>query len=302
MDRREALENIPFPPVRPEFAGKWRAVQIEPIAGSGERLTVAVALLVNERVQIRIAPRIDRMNCLYGAQADKFVKTIHIALNYVRDFVRSAEDFHQCPAKILGGSIFFGAPRKFLANSIDESFIMAFRNFSSFAEWKDEPKDLLGNEAISSKLNLTPSTHKQLVKDVETAFIRKVPMSADRFNKEYKIASRNRPTRIDYVGEKIIAKFSILRETKLEHWISKGKGDILDLKLHKDFDAIGNIGVNHELLIFAPPATSANSKLHNEVVFAIEELEEAAKKTNIDAYTLHSAQEIGEYLAQREAA
>ena len=54
-----------FPELRTYVRGNWMPIQIEPILGSGERLTIGVIAYDEKEAIVLLAPGLKRLECLY---------------------------------------------------------------------------------------------------------------------------------------------------------------------------------------------------------------------------------------------
>ena len=72
-----------FPQI-PNFKGEWRAIQLEPIIGSGERITVAISVLGQNGEHKAIqAIRPELLECLYGNKSKEMMKLIQLIIESV---------------------------------------------------------------------------------------------------------------------------------------------------------------------------------------------------------------------------
>lgn len=72
-----------FPQI-PNFKGEWRAIQLEPIIGSGERITVAISVLGQNGEHKAIqAIRPELLECLYGNKSKDMMKLIELIIQSV---------------------------------------------------------------------------------------------------------------------------------------------------------------------------------------------------------------------------
>lgn len=72
-----------FPQI-PNFKGEWRAIQLEPIIGSGERITVAISVLGQNGEHKAIqAIRPELLECLYGNKSKEMTKLIQLIIQSI---------------------------------------------------------------------------------------------------------------------------------------------------------------------------------------------------------------------------
>ena len=80
------LENI-FPD-NPSLKGFWHAIYLEPIIGSGERITVAVAAITSSsEFSVIQAIRSELLDCLYGMQAPNIQNMINWLISSATEFI-----------------------------------------------------------------------------------------------------------------------------------------------------------------------------------------------------------------------
>lgn len=83
------LENI-FPD-NPSLKGVWHAIYLEPIIGSGERITVAVAAITSSsEFSVIQAIRSELLDCLYGMQAQNIQNMITWLISSATEFITSS--------------------------------------------------------------------------------------------------------------------------------------------------------------------------------------------------------------------
>ena len=80
-----------FPQI-PNFKGEWRAIQLEPIIGSGERITVAISVLGQNGEHKAIqAPEL--LECLYGNKSKEMMKLIQLIIESVSNQTDNLQDW-----------------------------------------------------------------------------------------------------------------------------------------------------------------------------------------------------------------
>lgn len=82
-----------FPQI-PNFKGEWRAIQLEPIIGSGERITVAISVLGQNGEHKAIqAIRPELLECLYGNKSKEMMKLIQLIIESVSNQTDNLQDW-----------------------------------------------------------------------------------------------------------------------------------------------------------------------------------------------------------------
>ena len=81
-----ALEHL-FPKA-PSYKGFWHAIYLEPIVGSGERVTIAVAAIGEDKsFKVIQAIRTELLDCLYGMQAKNIQNMINWLIESANKFI-----------------------------------------------------------------------------------------------------------------------------------------------------------------------------------------------------------------------
>lgn len=82
------LENM-FPE-SPSYKGVWHAIYLEPIVGSGERITVAVAAISSQsEFNVIQAIRSELLDCLYGIQSQNIQNMINWLIKSASKYIQA---------------------------------------------------------------------------------------------------------------------------------------------------------------------------------------------------------------------
>ncbi|MEI7100276.1 hypothetical protein ACOIDY_32600, partial [Klebsiella pneumoniae] len=72
-------------PAMPATSGRWASVYLEPMIGSGERLTVAVATITSSgEILVKPAIRKEVIEAMYGFKAPAFINVVDLILSSLK--------------------------------------------------------------------------------------------------------------------------------------------------------------------------------------------------------------------------
>lgn len=297
----ESANNMGFPPHNYAVHAKWIPLYIEPMVGSGERITIGVAVANNTDFVVMSVPSLERLQCVYGSESEALVYAASTALDsmetmLVTDGVSSLSNWKSPFEGVFSGRIREGA-----GESLESIAHMALSLCSSIVEIKSNDETV--NEHQHS---LSESRLEKMVRDV---VISNRPGLDSAFGRSFKAQPRARSAKINFVGQNLAANFSLLIPNYLSRQVKDAKAKLWDLAQLQEylddsrFDLSNDLN-RFELLVHRiryddPQYSDRQVEQIHEAIF---ELEAEADKKEIRCRDLQSAEEIANVIIQAEAA
>lgn len=295
-----------MPKRRSTHAGRWVPLYLEPLAGSGERICVAVAAADDSSFVVTPVSDLKRFSCVYGATAT--------ALAWSADLIVS-EAQHVLLREGLGG---LGA----LADRI-EGLVLGPERPGAGTGLADLARLALQQVSALSAVNFMPATEVAAVAEstegggwleskIRQLVVGRKPGLSDRFRKQFRRSQSSRPLRYGFVGKFIVANFATLQSkssSQVSAQVDRAKARLWDLHqldagVLADSLELHAPSMSYELLVHRPGVfeTRLDGSLKSAVKAAEEELEAEADKFHIRFRPLRSVDAIADYLIDREAA
>lgn len=307
MDSFPTLETLGFSARRSNHRGKWRAIYLEPMVGSGERLCIGIVAQDADRAILAGVEQLDRLACVYGEAAAAFVFASQVALRSVekracQDGLESLSNWTSCMDGLQFGKVQLGAGESL--EDIAHTGLMQCASLQLRAQKIDEEEQ----GVAASARGATDHTSRRLELLVRDFAVGKRPGLEANFGKLFRVAENARPTRIGYIGTRIAANFGIVVPGHIGPLVNVAKAKLWDLstlKSNKNDDMFpGAEQIDFELLLHS---VSYDSPLYSErqlvqVEAALLALREEADKASIRCRTMYSPEEIANFLLQKEAA
>ncbi|MDR5813350.1 hypothetical protein QCE62_07055 [Caballeronia sp. LZ033] len=190
---------IPFE--LPDYSADWWPIYLEPIPGSGERLTIAVITVGRDgQRQVRSTLPKAALTMLYGEHSTGMMAVVVQTLERVQRQL----DEHTDPKKITlpFGGVFLGQPRDALADDINGVFDQAIRLTSS-----------LGVTAFGEANSRTSEVARVFAEwslKVRESVLRKHATWDERFERNVKVSGK-KSARISYMHHEYAANFGVIR-------------------------------------------------------------------------------------------
>lgn len=299
------LSQLKFPP-RSLFAeAAYVPLFIEPIVGSGERLCFGVVIKFGERRKLVIVPAIKRLSRFYGSAS----KSLLFAITLAKDSIDAALKSESTDLLVMWRSpvegIILGESRVTSARNYDDCVRIAFSQCASLFEIPATEEDLKAHVIGRRVARLTVS---RLEKSVADGAIQKNPALHSCFFQRFQVSPHARPTRVGFVGPRLVANFGILVPHNLRSFVDSAKARILDLERLRD-DRQGSLfelssAARFELFM---KSISSNSVEYSETQIktvdqAVEEIRFLANKSEITYQAYETPERIVNAILQAEVA
>ena len=214
------LENM-FPD-SPSLKGVWHAIYLEPIIGSGERITVAVAAITSgSEFSVVQAIRSELLDCLYGTQAENIQNMINWLLSSAREFIKSSGNLDGWRAPFEG--VVCTAATLASDSSIDGILKQAIR-FSASLSTLSLDADRHEDDQQPRKYTSRWATH---IAD-ELKLINPHLMSSLKY--KISIGGSGIQTTFGFFNDRYVSNFSLLMPLNLSSSLTLVKAKILDLE------------------------------------------------------------------------
>jgi len=299
-----AVDPSAFPEL-PRFHATWAPIYLEPIIGSGERVTIAIAAIAdNGSICVHPVLKEDNVRCFLGSAASRFLNLARLCIESARRHLETEKSLEDWIPPLEGAML--GEQMRVYSKDMTGVIRMAVKSSAFLSSLPD----ILDAEYESEPA--ADDARKKWVGLVKEAVVSRAPKLGDRFNKLIDLKSKNRSKRIDYFGERLVAQLGRLipgrglgqhiRSAKISLW----ELDVLRI-MREDMPIISLSDVPNdrfELILYRPrdddPAYSDREikKLHE----ALSELEEEGDQHNLIVRPVFDASEAAEEIIRSEAA
>ncbi len=297
-----------FPSVASLIQAKRAPVLFRPIVGSEEQMIVGTIVLSEGSAYLARANRLDRLECLYGAQSVGPIMAIKLSLDELE------EDLAVDPASIfsdytpLMSGLSIGAVQIAEGHTLETIATTWLGAMSSLFDEEGgagavytafEDADAPRGERATERLG------ELLLHYVEE----RRPALAGAFSNEIRSQVRRRRGNahgvfLDFAGSRIVANFGLLTPTGYAGAIDRIKRRMWDLKVSRDNERDSFVRRDHEMIVQHPSANdpTLSQKQLDRIFESVEDLEKQADQEDIRFRPLTSVEQIGDHLLYREAA
>lgn len=291
------IDLAKFPPL-PQHRAEGLAVFLEPIAGSGERLCVAVAARgPNRSYEVVTVIKRETAKCMLGTAGPKLTSLIELAVQSLRRHLSTGgelDNWHPPLSGVSVGDIQYGQVSDLTmmlrTTARNSAFLSSLADFC--LDQEDEVDDTSGSE--------------RWLTQVREATIAEVPRLAECFGRRMSLVSGPARTQCDFVGARFAAQLGrLIPGPSISPMIKAAKAKLWDLESLRDMDS-GNLFHfdAFELILYRPsdndPAYSDKeiARLHD----ALDELTETGDKQSLIVRPVYSAQEAAQRIVKAEVA
>lgn len=308
-----ALSLADFPQPTDAVRASWAPIFIEPLAGSGERLTVAVVAANTDNFFVARANRLDRLKCLYGNEAQGIEFAIDVSLDAYDSMLAEVGLSAMRDPEWIFASIHLGQIRDGAGNSVEEIARQWLAYSSSF---HDQPTP--GLIAKTAELrgfgseDLAPVSviRDRLPKLVHDYVVERQPRLSKAFSDVSIQVAQGRRRRkshevnIDFYGAKIVANLGTLVAGGIGTSVEHLKRKMWDLKVARDQHGSPLLHLRHEMLVQHPANDDPqlSQRQLDNLNEALSELERQADLEQLRLRPLTTVREIGEHILRAEAA
>lgn len=213
-----------FPEV-PRYKGTWVPVYLEPMVGSGERITVAVAALAhNGEHRVIQAIRNELIDCLYGSKSDDFQDMVGWVIESLNAYIKSHRSLEDWVPPFDG--VVLGNQKTGIDYDMNGLLKQAIRFSASLNTLALETEQ---DENREDRKTYSDQWPKRILEEV--LVINK--SLARYFRKKIKISESEALTAFGFLNGKCAANFGLMVPERLSTSLNTIKARLLDLETLK---------------------------------------------------------------------
>lgn len=241
---------LPLRPKAAELSAQWFPVYLDPMPGSGERITIAVAAWhAGEHVVVRtLSPQVAR--CMYGSDSAAVLGVVDLVCDSLRAHLESGADAaHWLPP--IRDAVFLGTLSTGYADTLAQVADAARALTSSL---RDPALELANAPAIDADDDAGDEWERQIREET----VRQRATFAPRFLQKVALREGAPPTRFGYLGDRLAAQFGrLLPGRGLTNHRNRAKAYITDLQILRDRERADILArPYYELMLWLPPDDS----------------------------------------------
>lgn len=276
-----------FPPL-PAFHAVWTPVYLEPIHGSGERLTVAIIVSTEHRAEIRPVIRPEVLRALYGAKAKGIRGIVELAVDSLSEHVRAFHSLDSWASPISG--IHLGKPREASSNDVDGVMRQAIQSAASLSALEPLSNDQLDDESLVQVAN--KKWADQVRDEIKTKRLALLPY----FNRSGKFFENGELVRFGFLGHGVVAQFGVLRPSSMQPSVRDARARLWELGRARRIADVRHVG----LILYVPPS-GYGEKDQETVGRNAKELTLEAEEGNVGLHPVQSTVQGAEELMRLAA-
>ena len=306
----QGFSTMAFPAFQRSIRAQWAPVLLEPIAGSYERLVVAVAVVSPDGFHLEVANALERLHCLYLDNAYGAVYAIQLTAEHLKqELATRAIKALTEPMSFMSG-VLIGECREAEGESLQKIGANWMRTLSSLyqepiADVEDALVEVDGEqidpgEAAGDRLPTLVLNYVSQRRDGLTQFF-----SNDiRESRRRRMTGRSHEVLIDFSGSRLVANFGTLHAGGIAKSVNLIKRRLWDLKVERDREYSPMLIRQHEMILQCPQPDDpqVSTKQLASVKEALQALEAQADQEELRLRALSSVSEIGEHVLSLEAA
>lgn len=259
-------------PVEPPIKALWAPIFMEPIAQSGERWTIGVAVAPKGgQAMVVSALQPQAMRCVFGRQAAEFLSVANLVLEDLRHYSRKTKDVLGWQPPLSG--VRLGVLRPAAGDDLADIARQGLSRSACLSALMAASDD----EVLEDK-----ETEDRWPAQVYQAVSRKAPQLSDHFNKKIQLREGSRKTEFDYYSEQAAIGLCNLRPWSLANDVRWSKSKLLNLEQLRARQGLFP-SKQHELLIHRPDPDDAtySARQIRLVTEALCEIEDFATECTI---------------------
>jgi hypothetical protein len=305
------IELGQFPRVDQSVQCSWAPIYIEPIMGSGERLTIGVVGANMEAFYLARANRLDRLKCLFDDANDAAIFAAEASLDAFEALLAEQGLQAMKEPPWLFDSVSLGGIQHVRGSSVRDVAItwLAFSSclHQPAAATNDSLLALTAGQPIATmREDLEPVRDRlpKLVFDYVIARRSGLSKAFRQVGAEPKPRRRSHEVSIDFYGSALVANIGTLVAGGIGTSVERIKRKMWDLKVARDLNQSPLLQLHHEMLVQRPANDDPQltQRQLDNLQLAVEDLEKQADTEQIRFRPLQSVGQIGEHILQAEAA
>ena len=264
-------------PSMPGLSAEWMPIYLEPLSGSGERLTAAVASRT-ENGAFYVMRTFDskKARCMYGEHAASVLGFVDLIVQSLNDHLEAGGTLHTWQSPLRDGAVAgristgYGADVQSVARA---GLMLA----SSLAVWR-------APELEQEQIERTDDEAEEWTRQIREETVSLREAFAPRFLRKVPLRPGAPPTKIGYFGDRLAAQFGRLIPGRgLTNHRNRAKAYITDLQILRDQEYGLITRPYYELMLWLPPSDSPvyTQAQHEETKGAFAEMEAFGDKHDL---------------------
>lgn len=302
------LDDVSFPSADKMRDGFWQPVYFSPNFDSPERLVVAVVANVEGRWEIARASALERLRCLYGAEAGTALQAIDVGLGYLSTAVQSA-DYESDLSEVVSG-LTVGPRSAAQARSAEELAKRWLRLTSSLHSSKREhvvPETVAASPAEAIRRDISRDRLPVLVLAELT---RSAPQMREMFNPHILRMEQEHGARllthkafVAFTGQHLAANFATLKAGQQKAVVTISKRLMWDLEQHRGAEGKLLPRQAHEMLLYHPAKDdpTITTRQYDNLMEVIDTLRREGDNRQIGVQSYESVPDIAEHILALES-
>ncbi len=298
-----------FPRSSGETLCSWTPVQISPILGSDERLTIGVIAISETDFYLAKATEWERLNCLYGERSAPVIFAAKTSLDALEEDIAKRHWKAIIEPSVLFSSVSIGDLHEGSGRSLEEIANYWLQAASSLATRKKTLVEDIEEAAFEASDEYRATNIHYDVFDL----VSRRNSQVSHFFAEHIQAGKRRPASrkkddqvlVDFRGRILVANFGTLTTHGPSNNERVFKSLLWDLKIDRDRPTtLDYKQLKHELIIHIPEENDPNfsEQQRENMHVTLGRLEVEADQEELRLRQMHSAKEIAEHIIEVEAA
>ena len=277
-------------PKMPSYRGVWAPVFLEPIVGSGERVTIAViAISKNNEYKVIQAIRNELLDCLYGMNSVNIQDMIDFVIKSFHTTIKKNNTIDNWVSPFDG--VILGKKVEAIDESLDGILRQAIRFSSSLST--------LALDADRNDDEVQPRRYaEQFSKNIQSELKLIKPWLLSSFNQRIKLSDAEIMTSYGFINDRYASNFGLLIPTRMSVSLNSVKAKLFDLeKLRKSQYLMKPTTI--EVIIGTPylEDPTLTDKSVERLKSSLEMIEEFAYKEDIKVFRAESAKVAAEHIS-----
>jgi hypothetical protein len=274
------------------YKAKWAPIYFEPVMGSGEKITVAIVAMNEDRSEYKavqaIRPQV--IKAMYGSQHKNFSNIIEFIIDNINKHIEINGDFVNWKSSLYGALL--GEPKKSRAENMTGILRQAIQLTASLSSltFDEQVKNINQNDIWSRQFKeQVIFSDRRLEKYFDAKF--EIP--------------NGRPITLFYSSDKLAMNTCKLLPATVNQDYEKNKAKLIDLDFVREQRELNFQDKIYELII-NKPSTLSDHTLSSKVIDNIEtsfyNLSQMGSKMGIKVVDVPSPETASDYLIGQEAA
>ncbi|MFG0903404.1 hypothetical protein [Photobacterium damselae] len=277
-----------FPPL-PLYKATWTAIQLEPIVGSGERITIAVCA-IGENNEFRITQSLsdEILEMLFRNKKKHINDLIYIISKSLNNHLSKGIGLNEWKPPFMG--VILGNINTAMDVDIDGVINQGLRFSSSLSNLLDNTNNDRGLESDSKKKYI--AKFSSAIQEQVTSLY---PNLASSFNQRIHLVDKDAKTSFGFLNDKYVSNFGLITPSNLSGSLTNIKARIFDIEALKKSSLLIK-PETYEVIVGSPSFNdpTLSSKVIYRLKNSFEMIEEIADKEDIRVFKVHNANEAGQ--------